>query len=165
MGMTEDEMVGWHHRLDGHGFGWTPGVGDGQGGLACCSSWGHKESDMTEWLNWTELRLKMNFKNLKNMSALITNFHAWIMAVHWCSMQAHDHRGGQCLQLIWKYYVPISSYSNSHLRHEIRRLVSDCPFQGQEFKFVKRVLGMTFFQAPAESIPLGISMILFILKP
>ena len=57
-GMTEDEMVGWHHRLDGHGFGWTPGVGDGQGDLACCGSWGHKESDTTEWLNWTELRLK-----------------------------------------------------------------------------------------------------------
>ena len=48
---TEDEMVGWHHRLNGHGFGWTPGVGDGQGGLACCGSWGRKESDTTEWLN------------------------------------------------------------------------------------------------------------------
>jgi len=54
-GTTEDEMVGWHHRLNGHGFGWTPAVGDGQGGLVCCSSWGCKESDMTEWLNWTEL--------------------------------------------------------------------------------------------------------------
>ena len=51
--MTEDEMV-WHHRLNGHGFGWTLGVGDGQGGLACCSSWGRKESDMTEQLNLTE---------------------------------------------------------------------------------------------------------------
>ena len=49
--MIEDQMVGWHHRLEGHEFEWTPGVGDGQGGLACCSSWGHKESDMTEWLN------------------------------------------------------------------------------------------------------------------
>ena len=49
--MTEDEMVGWHHLLDGHGFGWTPGVGDGQGGLVCCGSWGHKEFDMTERLN------------------------------------------------------------------------------------------------------------------
>ena len=47
MGMTEDEMVGWHHRLNGHVFGWTPGVGDGQGGLACCGSWGRKESDRT----------------------------------------------------------------------------------------------------------------------
>ena len=54
-GTTEDEMAGWHHWLDGHEFGWTPGVGDGQGGLACCGSWGHKESDMTERLNWTEL--------------------------------------------------------------------------------------------------------------
>ena len=52
-GTTEDEMVGWHHRLDGHGFGWIPGVGDGQGGLACCGSWGCKELDTTEWLNWT----------------------------------------------------------------------------------------------------------------
>jgi len=54
-GTTEDEMVGWHHRLNGHGFGWTPGLSDGQGFLACCGSWGHKESDMTKWLNWTEL--------------------------------------------------------------------------------------------------------------
>ena len=49
---TEDEVVGWHHQLNEHGFGWTPGVGDGQGGLACCDSWGRKESDTTEWLNW-----------------------------------------------------------------------------------------------------------------
>ena len=54
-GMTEDEMVGWHHWHNGHGFGWTPGVGDGQGGPACCGSWGHKDSDTTEGLNWTEL--------------------------------------------------------------------------------------------------------------
>ena len=54
-GMTEDEMVGWHHWLDARGFGWTPGVGDGQGGLVCCDSWGHKESDTTERLNRTEL--------------------------------------------------------------------------------------------------------------
>ena len=46
--MTEVEMVGWHHRLNGHRFGHTPGVGDRQGGLACGGSWGHKESDMTE---------------------------------------------------------------------------------------------------------------------
>ena len=50
-GTTEDEMAGWHHRLDGHGFGWDLGVGDGQGGLVCCGSWGHKESDTTERLN------------------------------------------------------------------------------------------------------------------
>ena len=49
---TEDEMAGWHHQLDGHEFGWTPGVGDGQWGLACCDSWGCKESDTTEQQNW-----------------------------------------------------------------------------------------------------------------
>ena len=54
-GTTEDEMAGWHHWLDGHESEWTPGVCDGQGGLACCGSWGHKESDSTERLNWTEL--------------------------------------------------------------------------------------------------------------
>ena len=54
-GTTEDEMAGWHHWLDGPESEWTPGVGDGQGGLACCDSWGRRESDTTEWLNWTEL--------------------------------------------------------------------------------------------------------------
>ena len=51
---TEGKMVGCHYRLNGYGFGWTPGVRDGQGGLVCCSSWCREESDMTEWLNWTE---------------------------------------------------------------------------------------------------------------
>ena len=54
-GTTEDEMAGWHHWLDGRESEWTPGVGDGQGGLACYDSWGRKESDTTERLNWTEL--------------------------------------------------------------------------------------------------------------
>ena len=53
-GTTEDEMAGWHHWLDGRESEWTPGVGDGQGGLVCCNSWGRKESDTTEQLNWTE---------------------------------------------------------------------------------------------------------------
>ena len=53
-GTTEDEMAGWHHWLDGRESEWTPEVGDGQGGLACCNPWGHEESDTTEWLNWTE---------------------------------------------------------------------------------------------------------------
>ena len=63
-GMTEDKMVGWHHRHNRHGFGWTPGVGDGQGGLACYCPWGHKESDMTEQLNWTEY-YKTSFNKTK----------------------------------------------------------------------------------------------------
>ena len=57
--MTEDEMVGWHHQLNGHGYGWTPRVSNGQGSLACCSPWGHTELDTTERLNnnkehWTK---------------------------------------------------------------------------------------------------------------
>ena len=55
-GTTEDEMAGWHHQLDGRESEWTLGDGDAQGSLACCDSWGCKESDMTERLNWTELR-------------------------------------------------------------------------------------------------------------
>ena len=75
--MTEDEMAGWHHQLDGHEFEWTPGVGDGQGGLACCNSWGRIESDMTQWLNWTELnwdgfhKNKCSFVYLKLHQAII----------------------------------------------------------------------------------------------
>ena len=53
-GTTEGEMVGWHHQLDGHEFEQAPGVGDGQGNLVCCSPWSHRESDTTDWLNWTE---------------------------------------------------------------------------------------------------------------
>ena len=55
---TEDEMAGWHHRLDGREFEWTPGVGDG---LACCNSWGRKESDTTKRLNWTKLMVYSHF--------------------------------------------------------------------------------------------------------
>ena len=51
--MTEDKMIGWHHWLNGHEFEQVPGIGDGQGSLACCSPWGRKELDTTEWLNWT----------------------------------------------------------------------------------------------------------------
>ena len=57
---TGNEMAGWHHQLNGHEFGWTPGVGDRQGGLACWGSWGRKESDTTERLNWLTERLTLS---------------------------------------------------------------------------------------------------------
>ena len=60
-GMTENEMAGWHHRLDGREFEWTLGAGDRQGGLVCCDSWVRKESDTTERLNWTTLYYSFNF--------------------------------------------------------------------------------------------------------
>ena len=78
-GTTEDEMAGWHHWLDGRESQWTPGVGDGQGGLAWCDSWGRKESDMTERLNWTELNLVLvNPSTLRPPESAETN-DAWIV--------------------------------------------------------------------------------------
>ena len=78
-GTAEDEMVGWHHWLDGHGSGWTPGIGDGQGGLACCGLWGRKESD-TERLNWTELIAWLgwwlhSWKDVKNSVTYAINIY------------------------------------------------------------------------------------------
>ena len=80
-------MAGWHHRLKAHEFGWTPGVGDGEEGLACCNSWGRKQSDTTEKLNWTEGGLISTFKkkilgdilylrNWKTRHSLL-NFNIW----------------------------------------------------------------------------------------
>ena len=81
-GTTEGEVARWHHWLDGREFEWTPGDGDGQGGLACCDSWDHKESDTTEWLNWTELRthLKSFFFILRHKTwaeATVENVEYW----------------------------------------------------------------------------------------
>ena len=75
-GTTEGEMAGWHHRLDGREFEWTPGIGDGQGGLACCDSWGHKESDTTERWNWTgdHVRYFARFARWKESSSSIFFF-------------------------------------------------------------------------------------------
>ena len=79
-GMTEDEMAGWHHWLDGYKFEWTPGVDDGQEGLVCCDSWGRKESDMTERQNWTDgtryhdLRF-LNVELYANFFTLLFHFH------------------------------------------------------------------------------------------
>ena len=81
-GTREDEMAGWHHWLNGRESEWTPGVGDGQGGLACCDSWGRKESDTTEWLNWTAKVLKthifhccsnLTLRNLFQGNNLVSN--------------------------------------------------------------------------------------------
>ena len=76
-GTTEDEMVGWHCWHNGHGFGWTPGVGDGQGGLVCCGSWGRKELDTTEWMNWTEL-----CETLKPFHEFLVKWHIAAQRLH-----------------------------------------------------------------------------------
>ena len=83
--MTEEEMAGWHHRLNGHGFEWTLGVGDGQGGMACCSSWGCKESGRTEQLNWTEKKQKILRRGGKNTQKNYTKkiFMTQIITMVW----------------------------------------------------------------------------------
>ena len=100
--VTEDEMVGWHHWLDGHEFEQAPGDGEGQGSLACCSSWGNKESDMIEWLNKNEKQLSRKFSYklnyclvkvslcFKNWYLLFNFFFFWrvglcsFLLVVWC---------------------------------------------------------------------------------
>ena len=82
-GTTEDEMAGWHHWLDGCECEWTPGVADGQGGLACCNSWSHKELDTTEWLNWTELKLYLVMINFFILCLLLYFFNIFIFAYKW----------------------------------------------------------------------------------
>ena len=115
---TKDEMVGWHHRLNGHEFQQAPWVGDGQGGLACCSPWGWKEPDTTEWLNWTELNWQvqisaettsLSFKTGNSYrtrnsqcSSLKSEEFSYLGKVSLLSIQAfsgldevHPHYGGQ----------------------------------------------------------------------
>ena len=85
-GMTEDEMVGWHHRLNGHGFGWTLGVDDRQGGLTCWGSWGCKESDTTEWLNWTVVFIFLWNQELKHYICFVLWFIVFTVAYALCRL-------------------------------------------------------------------------------
>ena len=80
-GTIEDEMAGWHHRLDGHESEWTPGAGDGQGGLAGCDSWGCKESDTTEWLNWLNwfYSLQRRQFSINSNCILLFQFKIWAL--------------------------------------------------------------------------------------
>ena len=109
-GTIEDEMAGWHHQLDGHGFGWTLGAGDGQGGLACCGSGGHKESDMLS--DWTELNFnhyndlcdnKANRKLQGTQIKLHVSVHQkWSLLWIWCLLK------------FWETYFKWYRYSKLH---------------------------------------------------
>ena len=97
-GTTEDEMAGWHHCLYGRESEWTPGVGDGQGGLACCNSWGHKESDTTERLNWTELNWVTELKHKHGMPDTIFDTEKTMVRKHiHAYTHTHTHNAGFCL--------------------------------------------------------------------
>ena len=102
-GTTEDEMARWHHRLDGPEFEWTPEVGDGQGGLECCDSWGRKESNTTEWLNWTELK--------------DCNSPGWKINFYFKSITYHP-----------RMYLFLSTYQDINQICEFKRLLMNCTF-------------------------------------
>ena len=95
----QNKMVEWHHRLDGHGFGWTLGVGDGQEGLACCGSWGRKELDMTEWLNWSELGFGKCF-GASSQSRHWVGHHQLSYKIHFSLYVTVWWRNGSLLQRI-----------------------------------------------------------------
>jgi len=89
-GTTKDEMAGWHHWLDGHEFEWTLGVGDWQGGLSCCDSWGRKESGMTERLYWTELKACIWFWGVGEvLSEIRVTFCSQISSFRFCGMKIY----------------------------------------------------------------------------
>ena len=83
---TDDEVVGWYYRLNGHEFGYIPGVSDRQGGLVCCGSWGCKESDTTKQLNWTELNI--SFRSSADLGIFfleewINTSNGWLLFLRW----------------------------------------------------------------------------------
>ena len=106
-GTTEDEMVRWHHWLNGHEFGWTPGAGDGQGGLACCGSWGRKELDTTERLNWTELRFGMKTDLFQSCG------HCWVFQICW-HIECSTFIASSFQDLKYLYWNSITSTSPVH---------------------------------------------------
>ena len=101
MGMTEDEMAGWHHWLDGHESEWTPGVGDGQGGLVCCDSWGHRvRHDWATELNWTELNLSSHMAPEALQGTPKATFHPLL-----CALLSHLSLGlCACCSLFLKHF-------------------------------------------------------------
>ena len=113
-GMTEDEMAGWHHWLSAHESGWTPRVGDGQGGLACCDSSGSKESDTTEQLSWTAREGWVQLKNLwLNWSDFPKNRPS-LMAQRLKNLPAM--RETQVQSLVWK--IPWRGHGNLRINKE-----------------------------------------------
>ena len=129
-GTTEDEMAGWHHQLDAHEFERTPGVCDGQGGLACCDSWGRKESDTTEQLNWTEwinitfltewinITFLMLVVVLRKMSLFVDIIHTKAFReTRWLSIMLATYsqmiRGGELFVLFFQLSLNLKLFANS----------------------------------------------------
>ena len=103
-GMTEDEMVGWHHWPNGHAFGWTPGIGDGQGGLECCSSWGRRvRHDWATELNWildfSQKASQVTQQSRIRMPAMQETQETWVQSLDW----EDPRRGGNGNPLQWGF--------------------------------------------------------------
>ena len=114
-GTTEDEIVGWHHWLNGYCFGWTLGVGDGQVGLECCGSWGCKESDTTEWLNWIEYSIVYmyhNFFTYPSINGHLSCFHV-LAIVNNAAMNNGIHASLSIL--VSSGYMPRSGITGSYV--------------------------------------------------
>ena len=143
-GMTKDDMVGWHDQLYGHEFELALEVGDRQGSLVCCSSWGCKESDMTEQLNWTELMLgKIDSKRRREWQRMRWfNIFTDSMDMNLCKLQETvEDRGAWCVPVHWvtknrtwlinwtelntweaKYYMSTYNYGTSLVAQMIKNL-------------------------------------------
>ena len=125
-GTTEDEMAGWQHRLDGCESEWTPGVGDGQGGLACCDSWGRKESDTIEWLNWTEFLVRLeteecesyNFVLFKIVLAILGAVHFQMDFLSFWTKSSYDF-ARDCVEPV-DYFEHIAILIFCFLNHECK---------------------------------------------
>ena len=99
-GTTEDEMAGWHHGLDGRESEWTPGDGDGQGGLACCSSWGCKESDTTERLNWTEAVVYKKLSLIYYLFELNIKIHVFLKIILYVTSRMPSTHLGKHMEIL-----------------------------------------------------------------
>ena len=129
-GMTEGEMAGWHHRLDVHEFGWTLGVGDVQGALACCNSWGRKESDTTERLNWTELKYIQKILFFLAVEPFLKEETSFC----WKAVLMNSFE-------IWVFGAQEQAKLNKKKRHIFRGLVESQ--RGTERQCLRRTLGKT----------------------
>ena len=118
-GMTKDEMFGWHHRLEEREFEWTPGVGDGQGGLACCDSWGRKELGTTEWLNWTEMN--WSYRRESRLEKFVTTIvKRWPGTCESCSEMIFLMKNSYLFNISYPTFIELllwAEYSSGHKIH------------------------------------------------
>ena len=118
-GTTEYEMAGWYHRLDAQEFGWTLGVGNGQGGLACCNSWGRKESDMTEQMNWTEQGKNRRKTRHEATAIILLNM---VM-----DLSGNKYREIEAKKAQWRELSKFSAESRSRVKNEDESLKTQKP--------------------------------------